>query len=131
VQAQADLAIVVEGPATFVRGEIAEFTATVTNFGPSGDPPMTILLSSNAPSGSVETTAAEGWTCNTQPSALYRAQCTRDAGPFFSPAFFMEVSTGGNRLFPPRVTVTASVVSDIDPDLSNNRSSWTARRTHP
>jgi predicted extracellular nuclease len=132
VQAQADLAIVVAGPATFVRGDVAEFTATVTNLGPSAAPTMTIGLRANAPSASVDAVEPEGWTCSVQPSTQYHALCTREGGPFDVPVFAVNVSTGSSKLIPPRLTVTASVASAIvDPDPSNNRSSHTARRTHP
>lgn len=132
VQAQADLAIVVTGPATFVRGDVAEFTATVTNLGPSAAPTMTIGLRANAPSASVDAVEPEGWTCSVQPSTQYHALCTREGGSVDVPAFAVNVSTGSSKLIPPRLTVTASVASAIvDPDPSNNRSSHTARRTHP
>jgi predicted extracellular nuclease len=132
VLAQADLAVAVEGPATFVRGGIVEFTATAANLGPSAAPGMTIALWSNAPTASVETVEPEGWTCNMLPYRTYRAQCTHDGGPANDAVFAVNVSTGGSKLFPPRITVTAAVASAaVDPDLSNNRSSLTARRAHP
>jgi len=132
VQAQADLAVVVDGPATFVRNSPVEFTASATNAGPSAAPAAAVVVWANVPSASVETVAPEGWTCATQPSALYRADCTPDEGSLEADALFrMNVSTQG-KLFPARITMTASVASAAnDPEPSNDRSSRTAYRGRP
>lgn len=116
VEAQADLQVGVDGPATLQRGATGVYEILVDNVGPASAVDAMVQLSANVPAGSAAVAAPVGWNCTALPVRLFAATCTTEAGTLASGTstmFEVTVPTGG-RLFPPRFSVRASAASAVD-----------------
>lgn len=125
VDASADLAVAISGPAALARGAAGSYAITVGNAGPSAAPSTVMAIDAGIAVANASLVAPAGWTCVRIPSGSYRADCTAD-GAFADAAsatITLQVSTAG-KLVGTGFTVRASARSAAnDPDAGDNAAS--------